>query len=254
LAFSIAVHATPDVLLVDEVLSVGDAGFQVRCMERIHELRASGVSLVFVSHFLGLIVDACERAIFLDKGHLQFLGPSQEAANRYQNAVRATEASHMGATPMGTGAREGSFDVEITSVGLLDRQGQERNVWHMGQSMTVRIVYLAHRPVTEAVFGVEITRNDGLDCFATNTAWDGLSTGQIDGPGTVELHIPRVQLTAGVYYLGVGILERTGTAFLDFHDKAYRFEVHTDRRHRGAIHLEHVWQVTPVLPPTRGRE
>ena len=246
LAFAVAVHANPDILLVDEVLSVGDASFQVRCMERMQELREGGVTLVFVSHYLGLIVDACEQAIFLDAGHIQFVGPVQEVVNRYQDAIRASGKAQMGATPSGAGARSGSFDVEITSVALLDEMGRDRSIWDIGQPMTVQIGYLAHRAITAPIFGVEITRNDGLDCFATNTAWDGMSTGQVLGSGMVELQIPRLTLTAGSYYIGVGILERTGTAFLDFHDKAYHFEVKTERKHRGAVYLDHRWQFVPA--------
>ena len=246
LAFAVAVHANPGILLVDEVLSVGDAPFQVRCMERMQELREGGVTLVFVSHYLGLIVDSCEQAIFLDEGQIQFMGHAQETVNRYQDAIRAAGEAHFGATPSGVGARSGSFEIEVTSVALLDGLGRERSIWDIGQPMTVRIGYHAHRPTVEPVFGVEISRNDGLDCFATNTAWNGMSTGLVSGSGMVDLQIPRLALAAGSYYIGVGILERTGTVFFDFHDKAYHFEVRTERKHRGAVYLDHRWQFVPA--------
>lgn len=249
LAFSVAVHAHPDILLVDEVLSVGDAPFQVRCMERIHQMRQEGLTLVFVSHYLGLVADACERAIHLDQGEARFIGQAQDAVTRYQDTIARSGLARAGATPSGIGARSGSFDVQITSVSLLDGQRQARRVWETGESMIVLITYAAHRPVAEPLFGVEITRSDGLDCFATNTGWDGISTGHVQSSGAVELHIPRLDLAAGSYTVGVGILERTGVAFFDFHDRAYPFEVHADRRHRGVVLMEHNWVIErPVLP------
>ena len=94
---------------------------------------------------------------------------------------------------------------------------------------------------------MEITRNDGLDCFATNTRWDGRSTGVLEGHGVVELRLPHLDLAAGAYTVGVGLLERTGVAFLDFHERAYAFQVRTARVHRGVVYLEHEWRL-PGLP------
>jgi ABC-type polysaccharide/polyol phosphate transport system ATPase subunit len=246
LAFSVAVHAEPAILLVDEVLSVGDAAFQVRCMERIHALRRQGVTLVLVSHYLGLIVEACEHAIFLSQGEVRFRGGAQETVNCYQDALRTAAAAQAGPTPSGLGVRSGSFTAEVTAVSLLDIEGNPRSEWDIGEPMKVRIEYVAHREIEDPIFGVEITRNDGLDCFATNTRWDGLSAGRLCGRGVVELHLPRLDLSAGSYTIGVGLLDRTGIAFLDLHERAYPFQIRTSRVHRGAMYLEHVWCLSDV--------
>jgi lipopolysaccharide transport system ATP-binding protein len=248
LAFAVAVHADPAILLVDEVLSVGDAAFQVQCMERIHRLRQTGVTLIFVSHHLGLVVDACESALFLDQGQIRFHGPAQEAVNCYQDMLRGAGRAAAGPTPSGLGTRSGNFEAEIVAVSLLDAGGVPRGEWDVGQSLTVRIEYVAHRPIEEPIFGVEITRNDGLDCFATNTRWDGRSTGVLEGRGLVELRLPHLDLAAGTYTVGVGLLERTGVAFLDFHERAYAFQVRTARVHRGVVCLEHDWRLPGGLP------
>ncbi len=240
LAFAVAAHVEPDVLLVDEVLSVGDAAYQVKCAERIGQMRAGGTTIVFVSHYLDLVVETCQQAIFLDGGEIQYMGETQEAVNCYQEALR--RSGRAGATPGGLGVRSGSFEMEILEVKLLDGEGRERRTYQMGETMVVRIAYVAHRRVREPVFGVEITRQDGLYCYATNSRWDGLRTSWIDGRGVVEMEIPRLNLSAGTYLVGVGILEQNGIAFYDFHDKAYPFQVQTRKKDRGVLYLDHTWR------------
>lgn len=242
LAFAVAAHVEPDILLVDEVLSVGDAAYQVKCAERIGQMREGGTTIVFVSHYLDLIVETCQRAIFLDGGEIQYIGETQEAVSRYQDALRRAGRAQAGATPGGLGVRSGSFEMEILEVRLLDGDGRERQTYEMGEKMVVRIAYLAHRPLSEPVFGVEITRNDGLYCYATNSRWDGLRTGCIDGRGVIEMEIPRLNLSAGAYLMGVGILEQNAIAFYDFHDKAYPFQVQTRKNDRGVLYLDHTWR------------
>jgi lipopolysaccharide transport system ATP-binding protein len=242
LAFAVAAHVEPDILLVDEVLSVGDAAYQVRCADRIGQMRDGGTTIVFVSHYLDLIVETCPQTIFLDGGEIQYMGETQEAVNRYQEALRRVGRAQAGATPGGLGVRSGSFEMAILEVRLLDGEGRERQTYQLGEKMVVRIAYVAHRPVREPVFGVEITRQDGLYCYATNTRWDGLRTGWIDGRGVIEMEIPHLNLSAGAYLMGVGILERNAIAFYDFHDKAYPFQVQTSKKDRGVLYLDHTWR------------
>ncbi len=245
LAFAVVAHVDPDILLVDEVLSVGDAAYQVKCAKMIERMRQEGTTIVFVSHYLDLIVETCDRAIFLDQGQIQYMGETQEAVNRYQDLIRQAGRARAGATLSGLGIRSGSFEVEIVNVKLLDGLGQERRSYEMGETMVIRIEYLTHAPVSEPVFGVEFTRNDGLYCYATNTRWDGLKTGCIEGTGVVEMEIPRLNLAAGSYRMGVGILESNAIAFYDFHDKAYPFEVRTRKSDRGVLYLDHTWRFLP---------
>ncbi len=242
LAFAVAAHVEPDILLVDEVLSVGDAAYQVRCAERIGQMRDGGATIVFVSHHLELVVETCQQTIFLDGGEIQYMGETQKAVNRYQEALRKSGQAQAWATPGGLGVRSGSFEMEILEVRLLDGEGRQTQTYQMGEKMVVRIAYVAHRPVSEPVFGVEITRQDDLYCYATNTRWDGLRTGCIAGRGVIEIEMPHLNLSAGAYLMGVGILEQNAIAFYDFHDKAYPFQVQTSKNDRGVLYLDHTWR------------
>jgi lipopolysaccharide transport system ATP-binding protein len=233
LGFAIAAHLDPDVLLIDEVLSVGDVSFQSKCVERMRALITDGVPVVFVSHNLTAVVDLCQRAIFIDHGTVQFDGPAAAAVAEFRR-YRPESAS----------ARAESDDgpIRITDVRLVHADDGPSVVFATGRRLTVQVTYCAPRPVERPKIAVDIHNADGVLCAGINTGMDDHELGTVEGTGTVELIIPRLALLPGAYTISVGILDAHGLRPLDLQLRAYPFSVISDRRYFGIVYLEHEWR------------
>ena len=238
LGFSIAAHLDPDVLLVDEVLSVGDIGFQARCVAHMRALVASGVPLVFVSHNLTAVVDLCTRAILIDHGGVRFDGRPAETVAEFQRGRPAADA--------GTGlASDGA--VRIAAVRLLHAGGDASPLFVTGRPMTVQVAYRAAVPVDDAHIAIDIHNADGVYCAGINTRMDNRDLGTLQGDGRVELVMPKLCLLPGSYSISVGILDARGVP-LDLQTRAYPFSVMSDRRDFGIVYLEHEWRCVDERP------
>jgi lipopolysaccharide transport system ATP-binding protein len=237
LGFSIAAHLDPDVLIIDEVLSVGDAVFQDQCVARMRELAASGVPLVFVSHNLPAVMDLCERAILLVKGRVAHDGPTASAIREYRSAAWV---SRLAAAPNGADS-----PIRIVGVQILDEQGRNSCLLRTGDFTRIRILYDTTAPVHNPQFAVDLTRDDGTYCSGLGTRLDRWQTGLVDGQGAVDLVIPRLMLLRGSYLLSVGIHDASGARPYDLQMGAYPFSVLSDRRDLGAVCLEHEWAHVP---------
>jgi len=232
LGFAIAAHLDPDVLLIDEVLSVGDIGFQERCVARMRELLARGVPLVFVSHNLAAVVELCTRAILVDHGAVRFDGRPAEAVAAFRQARRApATAESRSASP-----------IHITDVQFLQADGEASPLFRTGEPMTIRVGYRAATPVRHPHVAIDIHGVDGVYCAGINTRMDDCSLGTLDGDGHVELVVPKLSLLPGCYSVSAGILDPQGLRPLDLHARAYPFSVISERRDFGFVYLEHHWQ------------
>jgi len=240
LGFSIAAHLDPDVLIIDEVLSVGDARFQERCLERMRELRARGIPLVFVSHNLLAVLELCTRAILIDRGRVRFDGTPNATVQEYRRARPVHD---------GDPARIDKA-IHIAGVQLLDGRGRQADAIDTGGPLTIRIHYAATRPVDRPHFGIDICAGDGVHCYGTNTRIDRLEFGTLHGAGHVDLVIPQLALLPGCYTLSVAIQDTPGITPHDYHYQAYPFAVTSDRRDLGLVYLEHRW----ASPALRGQE
>ncbi len=238
LGFAVAAHLDPDVLLIDEVLSVGDAGFQFQCVARMRQLLSRGIPLVFVSHNLPAVLELCTRAIVIDRGTVLFDGDPASAVAAY----RSTPWAKQSADP-----KKGKAGVAIAGVQLLDDHQNDTAVFRTSSALTVRIAYEADRPIP-AHFAVDIYSADGVYCAGINSRMDRRDFGVLLGPGTVDLSIPRLSLLPGCYVLSVGILDGEGVGPLDVRHRAYPFSVASDCRDLGLVRLERSWRhETPRL-------
>lgn len=228
LGFAIAAHLDPDVLLIDEVLSVGDAAFQERCVERMRELIKRGIPLVFISHNLPAVIDLCTRAIVIDHGTVRFDGAPAEAIQHYRQLPVAPRKTASGGP------------IHIVKAELANDRGEAATVFNTLGGMRVRIDYEARRPVADAAFAVEIHRADGLYCAGINTLMDRRDFGRLEGGGRVELSLPRLSLLPGAYLVSVGILNGAGGNY-DIQSRAYPFSVISDRRDLGVVCLDREW-------------
>jgi ABC-type polysaccharide/polyol phosphate transport system ATPase subunit len=250
LGFAIAVTVDPDVLLIDEVLAVGDEAFQHRCVGKIQEFKAAGKTIVLVSHDLGSIERLCDEAVWLDGGRLQAHGEAREVVSRYLDHVAREEARALGVehtraealVRTGSASRWGSREIEITSVRLADAAGHERYLYETGEPCTIRLGFRAHQPIENPVFGIGIFRKDGLCCYGTNTAIDGIPSGKITGEGEVAVAIAHLDLLEGDYVLDVAVVQEHDHSPYDYHHRLYGFAVRSRVKDTGVARLVHEWR------------
>ena len=236
LGFAVAAHMDPDVLLIDEVLSVGDVGFQEKCVARMREMIARGVPLAFVSHNLTAVVDLCTRAILIDHGVVRADGNPAEVVSEFRRGRRADNA------PTGDGP------IQITDVRLLQADGEVSPLFQTGKAMTIQVHYQARQPVERPHVAIDIHTADGTYCAGINTRMDNCSLGTLEGSGHVDLVTPRLSLLPGCYSISAGILDPQGLRPLDLHARAYPFTVVSTRRDFGFVYLEHEWRHTATDP------
>jgi ABC-type polysaccharide/polyol phosphate transport system ATPase subunit len=251
LGFAIAVTVDPDILLIDEVLAVGDEAFQHKCVGKIQEFQARGKTILLVTHDLGSVERLCDEAIWLHRGSLMAQGPTREIIGRYLGHVASEETQALGAehreaeaaAAAGSAQRWGTREVELTAVRLTDRAGQERYLYDAGEPCTVHLAYRVVRPVEDPVFGIGVFRKDGVCCYGTNTAIDGLHLGKLAGEGEIRMAIPRLDLVEGDYLLDVAVHARDGHPY-DYHSRLYAFAVRSRIRDTGVARLAHDWHLS----------
>jgi lipopolysaccharide transport system ATP-binding protein len=254
LGFSIIIHTEPEVLLVDEVLAVGDLAFQKKCMDRIRALKEKGCTLLLVSHDTEQTRNICDRLLWLRGGRIVALGPTEEVLNGYVNELanetrrRTPDSANMMSTRFGTMLqpqtnRFGSQEVQIEAVEIFGRTGTSTNEVASGESISVRIRYFAHKPFPGPIFSVSLSREDGLICFDTNTAAQGIELPPIAGRGEIVLHLQRLDLAGGKYFVDVGIFEHQWAFGYDYHWHVYPLTIESPRVEVGFLNPPHVWEL-----------
>lgn len=231
LAFAVASTVETDVLLVDEVLAVGDLQFQRKCLDRMRELQQSGAAILLASHDLAQIESLCDRAIWLDRGRVREEGPADIVSANYQSAMRVeTEqrirqpARHAAVEGLRLGEnRFGTFEVEISGVRVSDVTPARASG---STSIVMEIDVKPHVPVESPVVGVSLHRvRDGAKIMDVSTAGDGVELGTVDSPTTVVLRLDRLDAEAGAYRFDVGVYERDWRYAYDYHWQAYPLDL-----------------------------
>ncbi len=260
LGFAVAIHTDPDVLLVDEVLAVGDEAFAHRCIRRIEEFLAAGRTLLLVSHSLDLVSGLCDRVLWLENGKQRLIESPRRAIDAYRQEVAEKEAEeHQAAkdqrdavgdvpastsTTASTGAdRWGSREAEITAVRLLNAAGAEHYHLQSGEDAAFEIEVRAAAPLTDFVFGVAIATPRGTEVWGTNTDLAGYVPASFAGAATVRLTCPAFRLAAGEYTVDVAVHARDGAPY-DYHRRALSFTVTESRGGVGVYSPEHRWGFT----------
>ena len=250
LGFSVAVTVEPDVLVVDEVLAVGDEAFAHRCLDRIARLQRRGTAILLVSHDLGLVERLAQRALYLHQGRPVLSGPAGVVVARYRSDVASEEA---GAQVAGGSARRwGDGAVTIESVNLLDAVGRPVRLLSSGESAAIRMTYTVRVPQEDFVFGVAIHREDGSHVFGTNTDLDGWRPERLAGSGEINLEFPRLELAPGRYLVDAAVHSKAGLAF-DYLCEATSFTVSAPVGWPGCYAPRHQWRPHgPVMSQTPG--
>jgi lipopolysaccharide transport system ATP-binding protein len=212
LGFAVAAHVEADVLLVDEVLAVGDSEFRRRCTERMEELRRSGTTLIFVSHNMYQVRRLCNRALLLVKGEPRFLGETGEAISAYEHTMNSS-------APVGDDLTTSEMTdipekTTISNVILLDQTGQAVSRLGYDQELTVCISYRTVHPVVNPIFRVRLIRSDGTTCAMTASAYQPDLAWTLAGQGTVNIKFKPVQLASGRYQVEIRIVDSTDSMLL----------------------------------------
>ncbi|MFQ6058238.1 MAG: ABC transporter ATP-binding protein [Anaerolineae bacterium] len=249
LGFAIAIHVDPDVLLIDEVLAVGDQSFQQKCLERINEMRGRGVTILFVSHNLEAVRNLCDKALWLDNGVIRAQGATGMVIDRYMASVLRAEEERLEVESLvsSEGDRWGSREVEIVEVRFLDQYGLERRVFATGEPMTVRIRYRARDRIQRPVFGVAIYRNDGMHINGPNTRLAGYEIDHLDGEGEIDYTIHALNLLEGTYELSAAIYDYECVHPYDHQHRRYTFVVRRGvvSERYGMVYLPSRWEHRP---------
>ncbi len=205
LGFAVASCLEPEILLVDEVLAVGDASFRQKCVRRIKGLLDAGTSLIFVSHDMGLVKAVCDTAIYIESGSVQHAGPVSDVIDTYNAVLDRRRAERLQRPGDGDGNAQG--EIEITRVEVLDGAGQVGTELYGDRPAEVRVHYVAYGPLTRANLVVRILRADGVSCCVARTAVDGFPLGVDTGQGAISLVFDPLQLFGGTYYAVVWVTD-----------------------------------------------
>jgi lipopolysaccharide transport system ATP-binding protein len=267
LGFSIAIHVQPEILLVDEVLAVGDQSFQLRCLDKIHEMKREGVSIVLITHDLNVVREMCDRAIWMDEGSIRGDGSVEQVLDQYLTLVNSHDEQALFSSAPGhtvglqeTGKssedakssewRWGSREAEIVRVQILDGGGQERRAFHTGEPLSVRMAFSASHRIERPQFGLALYHSSGFHINGPNTVFAGLDIEAIQGSGTVEYRVPSLPLLPGTYLLSVALYNHEGTHPYDHHHQAYTFRVRpcdAIREEFGSIYIPATWHLGPPV-------
>ena len=238
LGFAIAANVEPDILIIDEVLAVGDSSFQQRCFEKIESFRQDGRTIVLVSHGLSQVEQLCNTVAWLEKGTLRAIGDGYKIVSEYEGVSHNAKVRIEGEI----GERWGSGEADITKVELLDQDLNAREMFSTGRPLTIRIHFDAHIPITDAVVGIRITHLHGTNVWGTNTKRRAFSIPRIHGVGSVDLEIESLPLLEGTYDLTVALSDHAEVHPFDHWEKRIRFDVHQyDTFDEGIVQIESKW-------------
>jgi ABC-type polysaccharide/polyol phosphate transport system ATPase subunit len=214
LGFGVAAHSDPDVLLVDEVLAVGDTAFQRKAIDSMRGLVQSGKTVILVSHDLGNVRGLCKQVLWLDRGEIRALGPTEEIVAQYLDDVNSRAASEQSARDR-TETRGGSGDARFTTVELLDDAGRPTDVFQPGEPIRVRAEYRTFRPLERPIFrfAIRAPRHGVTICTADTRASDVPDL--VDGEGVVAATFEAPPLQPGLYSVALSILGPDGLALYD---------------------------------------
>jgi ABC-type polysaccharide/polyol phosphate transport system ATPase subunit len=286
LGFAVAIHVDPDVLLVDEVLAVGDEGFTHKCLDKFGDFRRRGKTVLLVTHSLGLVERFCDEVLWLDGGRARADGDPRRVVGMYVTAIQESEERQLArddakareaadAAPVATETsgdvtavaaasapaesdetppdmfkaaegRWGSREIEIADVVLVGEDGQPGHVFQSGERVTLRFTASAAQPVSDFVFGIGLFNAEGVCIYGTNTDLEQYRSESIAGTGSVEFLMEALELVEGTYKLDIAVHRRDGVPY-DYHRSLYTFRVKSRIKDVGLYRPRHRWEFTPGI-------
>lgn len=220
LGFAVAVHVHPEILLVDEVLAVGDEAFQRKCLDRVRQFQKEGRTIVFVTHSVDLVRTYCRRALLLHQGGLVEEGLPDEVIRTYRHLVHGE--AHIEAAPE---EERGTGEIRIADVRFLDSDGVERQVFSPGEPLEVSVILDAQHPVEDAAVGIAIYDDRDVRLFGTNSSLRGIDLGRMNGKTNVRFLAPSLPVLDGKCQVTIGVHSADERHVYHWREKAYAFQV-----------------------------
>ncbi|NLL68053.1 MAG: ABC transporter ATP-binding protein [Clostridiaceae bacterium] len=273
LAFSVAINVDADILLIDEILAVGDVNFQAKCFNKLREIKSKGTTIVIVSHSLGQIEQICDRTIWIQDGlikaegsprtihpeYMDFMGQKrQEIIDRQEskkekraeqknetennhNSVETISLKESKKAVISESKRWGNGKARISKIetfGVDDKT--KKNVFKTGESIKLRVDYIVKEKIIGTVFGIAVYRSDGLHCYGVNTKIDKLNEVDIINDGTFEILLENVNLLPGEYIFDIAIECGDGIP-VDYYREAHTFQIYSTTNDVGIVRIQHKW-------------
>ncbi|MDP8256993.1 MAG: ABC transporter ATP-binding protein [Candidatus Alcyoniella australis] len=252
LGFAIVIHVDFDVLLIDEVLSVGDLVFQTKCVTMIRQFRKAGKTIVVASHAMGEISEFSDRVLYLRQGQVHRLGTAEDVIREYTEDYERRKAT-IDLSESERRLLRGSFDpggtIRMAQVSLLDEQGNPIEELEPGDPLLVQIIWEAAKPIHNPCFRVQVYGAAGLFLSGTNTYRHEIDLGTLEGRGTVVCRFPQFPFLEGEYFINVGIWPDEFRSFntrkpYDLHELMHTVRVRSSRRHGGGtVYAPTSWEV-----------
>ena len=227
LGFAVAVKVDPEILVIDEVIAVGDEDFQRKCFDYIATLRRRGSTIVIVTHSMGLVTDRCDTAMWLDHGVVNEIGPSRQVVDAYMRQVNAAEAERNSGAPVEESTvspRRGTGEIRVTALELLDPDGTPVTFLISGKPGIIRMHFQATGTVDDAIFGLGFFNELGANVSGPNSGRNGSRTIE-PGVGHIDFHMPEVLLAAGSYTVSTAVVSFGD--FVDYLDRSFEMRVRT---------------------------
>lgn len=270
LAFSVAINVDADILLIDEILAVGDAAFQAKCFNKLRDIKCNGTTIVIVSHSLGQIEQICERSYWIDKGlirmegaprdvhphYIQYMGTKdyldapmntteatteQQETTEVQTDVQTHPEDNDGSMPSPDAKRWGDGRARIENVKLIGESGKDQSVFRSGEPLLIAMKYHTKSGVLKAVPGIAIYRTDNVHVYGTNTLIDRIPEVKLHSEGTVTLKIQSLNLAPGEYKFDFA-LNSDAVLSYDYWRDARTIRVYSDCSEVGITHLHREWE------------
>lgn len=243
LAFSVAIHVGADILLIDEILAVGDAAFQAKCFERLMEIKASGTTIVIVSHSMAQLERICDRTIWIEDGKIRMEGAPNEVHPKYLEEMGKRRQLSASAAPKQEQAEPSESPAKWKHICLLNEQGERIDKFRTGDTVILEMTYEADpKRAEEALVGLALYRADKALCYGTNTQRERMQPLKLQKNGVIRCRFAPMNLIAGTYWFDVG-LRRMDMFAYDYAAQAVRFTVYDPIDETGVTRLNHTWDI-----------
>ena len=239
LAFSIAVEVDPDILLIDEVLAVGDADFQKKCLEKINDFKRRGKTMLIISHDLRTIQSVSDRILLLENGKLLGIGNPLQVVEQYETLARDKRTNNL--------RREwGTGEVILTNIKIYSQEGNPSQKFKHGEKILIEINYNAKKKIENPVFGFSISSIDGHLIYGNNTQIENYVIPSIEGNGTVYLSIEELRMSSGIYLFSTSV--HSSDHKVNYHrlDNFISFEIVADKAFEGYCFMPCKWEIKDV--------
>lgn len=247
LAFSVSIHANRDILLMDEVLAVGDTNFQSKCLEEFNKYKDAGKTVILVTHDIATVERYCDRAMLLRNGKIKMIGKAEEVGNAYVYDNMSDEEKRLASGKNNTNKDTESETknkkiAEITGVKFLDKNEKEKSVFQTGEDLLIRVYFKKNKPTNRLNFGIAIFNQENNYIFGINTIIDKIDTRKYIASGFFQVNYRKIPLKANSYHIRSGIFGENDSKIYDFLNKSVSFKLLSSNRNQGLIELNYEWK------------